>query len=74
MRMNIGPANDDRKMDYTYEGVKFILKASDPYGFVKVTDTKKSYTLDEIFTDFEAAKKGIQKYMLNSKKPKEKTD
>ena len=72
MKINIGPANDERKQEYIYEGFKFILKAHDPYGFIRVTSLKDNRTLNEQFTDFDRARQGARLYatknLVKSKK------
>lgn len=73
MFMKIGPADEDRKQEYEYEGNKFILRARDPYGFVTATHVKNGQQLNEVFTDFESAKKGVRLYVqkiLETKKAK----
>jgi hypothetical protein len=72
MRFTIGPANDERKQEFEHLGYKFILKATDPYGFVTVTCLKPSFTLQEQFTDFERARRGARDYINKKLEQKDK--
>lgn len=63
MKLSIGPANEDRKHEFEHLGFKFIMKATDPYGFVTVTCLKPQHTLNEQFTDFERARRGAREYV-----------
>ena len=55
--ITIGPANDERKQEFEHNGIKYILKAYDPYGFIKITCLKINKTLDGYYTSFTEAKK-----------------
>lgn len=70
-RITIGPKNDERTREYESNGIKYILKANDPYGFVKITCMKLNKTLDGQYTSFDEAAKAATRHALTFNKPKE---
>lgn len=66
--LQIGPAPEEKRTsDYEYEGYKFKLIATDPYGFYKVFSIKDKQYLNEQFTGITNAKIGAMKYVNNKK-------
>lgn len=61
--LTIGPKPDeDRTRRQVINGLEFILKAYDPYGFWKVTCVKPNYTLPGQFTSLTEAVKAATNY------------
>lgn len=68
--MRIGPAlEEERTRDFTNNGIKYKMKAYDPYGFVTVTCLKTNKNLDGTFTSFiDAERAAIQHSIKLSEK------
>ncbi len=72
--LRIGPANDERTRDLTHNGLKFRLKAHDPYGFIKVTCITTNENLEGQYTGFDEATKGAIIYANNYTPKRKKLD
>jgi hypothetical protein len=61
MNLRIGPQpEEDRTRREEYNGFKYILKASDPYGFWRITSLKLNKTLDGQYTTYSEAAKAAE--------------
>lgn len=69
--IKIGPQGDeDRARRETFDGIPFHFKASDPYGFWKITCLKTNKNLPGQFTSINEAYKAAQFHAIDLNKNK----
>ncbi len=63
--IRIGPEVEDRSHRETIEGINYILKASDPYGFWKITCLKTNKNLEGEYTTKTDAMRAATQHALS---------
>lgn len=64
MNLKIGPQDLGRKREHTFNGVRYTMEATDPYGLVNVFCHKTNSLLPSRFTGFKEAEQGATKHSL----------
>lgn len=71
MKLNIGPQpEEDRTRRETIDGINYVLKASDPYGFWSITCLKNNRALNGVYTTLSEALKAAKSYSAELNKIK----
>lgn len=72
MNLRIGPQSDeDRTRRITVNGINYVFKAHDPYGFWQITCLKINKTLDGQYTTLTEAEKAAEAHSTSLNKKKE---